>query len=421
MPKLFGLFKTGIHKGLRRFCLEELETRVLPAVVAGAAGCASSEIVSSPLTEDSFPLISAGDTAEKLEVSLVVSYSPAAVSQTNTLEDSVAAAQTDDILYAQIWVRNADESLQGCAGGYLDLIYTDSVFEAGLFTSSGVFPNMAVYASPETPGRVAMVGGMCSPGQTSLAVDSWALLGTFSFMVVGEGRGVIQSATPTYDGTETEAFNLARLGVGTLASSEIVFGSAAVTVSGEGGQLAAPSIITGNAGHYSSYGLNRHLISWGAVANASSYELAWSADGLSWDTLITTELSAVAEGLSYGALESYRVRALGDGSLADSDWSAVKSFYVCPIDINGDGDITGADRTIISKSWLSSEGDDEFAYYSDINGDGDITGPDRVYLSANWLLSIEDDFEDFRYPPAQAFWAGDDVFDPLLDTGFDLF
>ena len=55
---------------------------------------------------------------------------------------------------------------------------------------------------------------------------------------------------------------------------------------------------------------------------------------------------------------SYRVRALGTGSYANSDWSAVKTFNVCPMDINNDGDVGGLDRNILAVSWGSEEGDD---------------------------------------------------------------
>ncbi|MBO7726356.1 MAG: hypothetical protein J6S40_07790, partial [Thermoguttaceae bacterium] len=50
-------------------------------------------------------------------------------------------------------------------------------------------------------------------------------------------------------------------------------------IDGGGEQLAAPTISTGTRGIYVSYGANRHNIQWGAVANASGYEVQYSTDG----------------------------------------------------------------------------------------------------------------------------------------------
>ena len=184
-------------------------------------------------------------------------------------------------------------------------------------------------------------------------------------------------------------------------------GSGTVTINevSPGEQLAAPTILTGK-GVYVSYGANRHLLQWSTVENASGYELGYSVNGSSWTTVETAETSAVVKGLTYGTDVIYRVRALGSGSYTDSDWSTSKTFNVCPMDINNDGDISGGDRTLLANSWLAEEGDDEYRYYADINGDGDVGGADRAYLSNNWLGETGDD--DLQYPPAKradAFFA----------------
>ena len=167
-------------------------------------------------------------------------------------------------------------------------------------------------------------------------------------------------------------------------------------------QLKAPTITTGNRGVYVSYGANRHLIQWGAVENASGYELTYTSDNRDgWTSVITPETSAVITGLTYGDLVSYRVRALGDGSsYTDSEWSVSAVFNVCPMDIDNNGDISGADRTLLSSAWLAEEGDDNYLPYCDINGDGDIGAADRAYLAANWLKEAGED--DLFYPPALA-------------------
>ena len=190
---------------------------------------------------------------------------------------------------------------------------------------------------------------------------------------------------------------------------------------GGGSQLAAPTISTGSRGVYASYGANRHQIQWSAVANASGYELAYSADGNSWTTVSASGTGAVVTGLTYGAAMQYRVRALGTGSYTDSDWSAVKVFSVCPMDINGDGDISGGDRSIVALMWLAEEGDDNFQNYADVNGDGEISVPDRQFIGSNWNKEAGDD--DLTYPrpvrAADAVFAAYESGD--IDTDLNIF
>ena len=184
---------------------------------------------------------------------------------------------------------------------------------------------------------------------------------------------------------------------------------------GETEKLTAPTITTGNKGIYVSYGANRHQILWDAVEHASGYELAYSVDGNSWTTVSATETSKVFTGLTYGADMQYRVRALGDGvSYTNSDWSEVKVFNVCPMDIDGDGDIAGGDRVLMIGAWLSGEGDDEYRCCCDINGDGDIGRGDRTFLLNNWLGSTEDD--DLVYPPVK---VSDAVFAEFASADLD--
>jgi hypothetical protein len=166
-------------------------------------------------------------------------------------------------------------------------------------------------------------------------------------------------------------------------------------------QLASPTILTGNKGVYVSYGANRHQITWDAIENASGYELTYTSDNRDgWTSVITTETSAVITGLTYGDDVAYRVRALGKGSFADSEWSEGKTFVVCPMDINGDGDIGGIDRVILAQSWLAEEGEDDFIPAADIDGNGDVGGIDRAFLANNWLNEVGVD--DMIYPRPQA-------------------
>ena len=227
----------------------------------------------------------------------------------------------------------------------------------------------------------------------------------------------VEEIAYTEAGTYTVYVKVQRAGYQDFLGS----GSVVINEAAPAEQLAAPVISTGNRGIYVSYGANRHLIQWGAVANASGYEVGYTVGGSSWETVTVTDPSAVITGLAYGTDVTYQVRALGDGvSYADSEWSASKTFNVCPMDINNDGDISGRDRNLLANSWLSEEGDDEYQYYADVNGDGDVSGADRNFVSNNWLGEAGDD--DLTYPRAlaadavfAAYEAGD------LDVDFDVF
>ena len=178
--------------------------------------------------------------------------------------------------------------------------------------------------------------------------------------------------------------------------------------------LDSPTIATGRREVYVSYGANRHQIKWNAVQNAKSYELEYSIDGgESWKSITTTETSAVVTGLEYGANVKYQVRALGIDAEETSEWSVAKSFIVCPMDINGDGDISSPDRTLLANSWLAEEGDDKYSYYTDIDGNGDISNSDRTYLLQNWTFGSDD--ADLVFPKPK---AADRVFADFASADF---
>ena len=183
-------------------------------------------------------------------------------------------------------------------------------------------------------------------------------------------------------------------------------------------QLASPEITTGDEGVYVSCGANRHRIIWNAVENASGYELAYSADGNFWTAVSASDPVAVVTGLTYGQDVQYRVRALGDGlSYTDSDWSAVKTFNVCPMDIDGDDFIGPGDNAILSAAWFLTEEDANWEEWYDIDGDGFIGPGDYSYLSSDWFLETGD--ADLIYPPAK---AADAVFSEFASAnpGVDL-
>ncbi|MBQ6157952.1 MAG: hypothetical protein IJJ20_02950 [Thermoguttaceae bacterium] len=178
--------------------------------------------------------------------------------------------------------------------------------------------------------------------------------------------------------------------------------------------LDSPTITTGSRGVYVSCGANRHRLQWTAVENAFGYELAYSTDGNDWTAISVTETAAVVTGLTYGQDIQYRVRALGTGSYTDSEWSEVKTFNVCPMDVSGDGDIGGLDRNILAVSWGAEEGDEDYCYYADVNGDGDVGGVDRNFLGSNWGAEAGDG--DLVYPKSLA--AADNVFAEFASADF---
>ena len=58
----------------------------------------------------------------------------------------------------------------------------------------------------------------------------------------------------------------------------------------------------------------------------------------------------------------YRVRALGTGDYCDSDWSVTRTFNVCPMDVDNDGDIGPTDRVFLKNNWLGESGSADLFY-----------------------------------------------------------
>ncbi len=163
-------------------------------------------------------------------------------------------------------------------------------------------------------------------------------------------------------------------------------------------RLAAPTILTGTGSYYVSYGTNSHFISWEPVEGALYYNIFVDVRSYSYVIVALAPYTYnVFTDLPYGAEVSYSIKAVGTG-YSESDWSTAKTFKVCPMDINGDGDITSGDRALLSSAWLTEEGDDLFLHCCDIDGDGNITSGDRAFLASNWLK--EADSSDLIYPQA---------------------
>ena len=158
--------------------------------------------------------------------------------------------------------------------------------------------------------------------------------------------------------------------------------------------LSAPEILTGMQGENAAYGLGRQRIVWTKVDGASGYELSYTEDGIWWTSVVVPETSQVISNLKNGTLVQYKVRALGDGQTNEtSPWSEVKSFYVSPFDIDGDGMAGPEDYAAISKSWMSVTDGENWDPRCDIDGDGFVGPGDFALFSVNWMKD-----SDFVFP-----------------------
>ncbi len=178
--------------------------------------------------------------------------------------------------------------------------------------------------------------------------------------------------------------------------------------------LDAPTIT-----EVASYGANRHQVTWTAVEGATGYDLTYSSDQTNWTTVSAEgATSFVVTGLTYGDQVYYKVKALGDdSSTTDSDWSIEKSLYVCPMDINGDKIISGADLTALSKAYFSRPTSANWDSRADIDGSGMVNGSDLTWLSSNWLKRVT--ATDLSYPPEKALWSDvSEITDDSLDLDF---
>ena len=231
---------------------------------------------------------------------------------------------------------------------------------------------------------------------------------------LAEKSQAIDVGSNTYVTTETDLAGNARI------VNEIVdLGAYEFAVPAQ--KLDAPAILNNSRNTFISYGANRHNVVWSDIGHAAAYEFGYSADGGStWTYVQTPYANYLLTGLTYGAEMTYRVRALSGAGYIDSEWSEARSFAVCPMDINGNGDISAADRAALAAAWLSEEGDANFLPAADINGDGEISGADRIVLSADWLMDATD--PNLLYPrPLAADAALADYAPADLSIGLDLF
>lgn len=351
-------------------------------------------------------------TPPKITVSIVVTYDQPTATELGTLPQSQTSLKSGQTVYAQIWLKNADNSSLGCLGGYLDFVYDPSIFTAGRYAASSNFSEQASYASEAVRGTISLAGGCCAVGATSYGVSSWALLGYVPLTVTDDGTSEIVLKTPSMNGADYPALALTRQDVGTLTASEIDYGKVTISVNGD---IDPPTLLTGRNGYYASYGLNRHRLEWTQVNGAGTYELEYYVGG-SWNSTFTSNTSAIIGGFNYGDQVQYRVRAVTPDGRKTSDWSALKQFYVCPVDVDGDGFIGPGDSSHLSYSWFSVEGDSDWRYHCDVDGDGFIGPGDRSYLSANWFAIVGVD--PIVNPPVQSPLA--DSVDQIFESGQDL-
>ena len=237
-----------------------------------------------------------------------------------------------------------------------------------------------------------------------------------SYVVRADGEAVFSTGTPTYEGETVEDFNLTRVNDFTLASSEIRFGSAPLTIHAAVPLEAPVNVTTASAG------ANRVTVRWDAVENAVGYTVSWSMDQENWTDVAAAENSCMVTGLVCGATTYYRVKALGNGmQYADSAYSAAVGKIVCPVDIDSDGRIGPSDMSCLSKAWFTRPASGRWDLRCDIDGNGTVGPSDMTYLSVSWLKKSS---AVTVYPAAAADLAAgrndavDAVFDAALEEVF---
>ena len=314
---------------------------------------------------------------------------------------TISSAEFGDTVYAQVWVKSVDGSTNSLVGGYVDINYDEAVLEVVRTDASSLFAD-EVIANTSVAGVVSAFGGLAAVDSGALGVDTWALLGTITF-TVASGSSEVAASIPTVGGAQVEALDLAREVDGKIADVSIVYKDAAIS--------ATPGI---PALAVTSYGANRQLVAW-TDAGASSYTVAYTADGETWTEVTVEGTSTVITGLTYGANMTYKVKAVG------GDFSDTVTLNVCPMDIDGNGDISQLDYQLLRNAYLSEEGDDNWNPAADIDGDGVVGPADYSYLRANWLKDDTD--SDLAYPAALA--DLDAAFESLdaddLGVDFDVF
>ncbi len=242
---------------------------------------------------------------------------------------------------------------------------------------------------------------------TDLGTSDWVLLGYNVFSAKSLGAATITTGIPTLHGNVEPLIGLTRTNDGVLSQSDIEYHSANLTVTPQPTTLESPEITV------VSYGANRHLVTWDAVPDATSYEVAYSTNQMNWTTVTTPTTSAIVSGLTYGSTVYYKVRSIsGSGA---SDYSLVTAKIVCPMDVDGDGIVATADYGLLSQKWFTYSGSSMWDPRADVDGDGIIGPGDLNYVSANWFKYATD--STLVYPAAKSF---DSVFEtPDADFALD--
>ena len=293
---------------------------------------------------------------------------------------TITEADAGDVVYAQVWVKNMDGSLNSLSGGYVDVNFTDGAYSVEGVAASSLFGEMADL-TVVSDGVVADFGGLATLGGEALGVDSWALLGTITLTAL-TGEGEIVASAPTKDGVPYAAYDMAREVDGSITPEFIAYKGASLSVTPA---IPADLAVVGA-------GANRHAVSWSPALAAQSYVLAYTTDGENWTEVETTDTSLTISGLTYGANVTYKVKSAG------GDWSDTVTLNVCPMDINGDGSIDNADYSIFKAAYFSEEGDENWNPAADIDGDGFVGPADFSFLRKNFMKDVDDD--DIFYPVA---------------------
>jgi hypothetical protein len=228
------------------------------------------------------------------------------------------------------------------------------------------------YAAPSLLPAIEGVIGAAWETWTGAVSDSWSNAANWNFgQVPGSSTNVvINGGNPTISSPFSVASLVLNGGILTLAPVDGVFTTSALTVS------AGATLDMGNNTLYIDYGTNPDPISSIISVITSGYnDGSWTGTGI---MSTTAQSNSLSYGLGYAD-------SVDPGNPANLATTQIKIMYTLLGDANLDGDVNGADFTILAAHF--NQGDcvwDE----GDFNYDGDVNGADFTLLSNNFNQSV---------------------------------
>ncbi|MBR0238069.1 MAG: right-handed parallel beta-helix repeat-containing protein [Thermoguttaceae bacterium] len=136
------------------------------------------------------------------------------------LPTGVSSIRAGKTVYAEIWVKDVENTDPAIVGGYLNLLYDNDALTVQDVTYGTVFNSLTGYQTFED-GKISTIGGVTATGVLDKGDDEWVRLATVSFIAETEG-----STTVTLGAPENNTHNLTRTDALTLSNDQIFYGSA---------------------------------------------------------------------------------------------------------------------------------------------------------------------------------------------------